>query len=182
MQRFAEVRRLVASDVEAIASAFAAADWPKPRQQYERYLVEQSEGRRVVLVACRGPQIRGYGTVVWESSYPPFRADSIPEIQDLNVLPDFRRMGIASQLLDEAEELVARRSPVVGIGVGVYADYGAAQRLYVRRGYVPDGHGVSYRDRIVLGGENVVVDDDLVLHLRKHLPAIQSATSDGRST
>lgn len=60
---------------------------------------------------------------------------------------------------------------MVGIGVGMYADYGAAQRLYVRRGYVPDGRGVSYRDRIVLGGETVVADDALVLHLRKDLPA-----------
>lgn len=170
MQPEVEVRRLAAGDVEPIVSAFAAAGWPKPRQQYERYLAEQSAGRRVVLVAFRGDQVCGYVTVVSESEYPPFRAERIPEINDLNVLPGFRRRGIAGRLLDEAERLAEARSPVVGIGVGMYADYGAAQRLYVRRGYVPDGHGISYRGRIVRGGESVVADDDLVLYLRRHLP------------
>jgi GNAT superfamily N-acetyltransferase len=165
------VRRLEAGDIDPIVSAFAAAGWPKPRQQYERYLREQAEDRRVVLVAYQGAEFAGYGTLAWEPSYPLFAAERIPEIQDLNVLPRFRRRGIATRLLDEAERLAGGRSPVVGIGFGLYADYGAAQRLYVLRGYVPDGHGISCRDRIVQGGESVVVDDDLALRLRKRLPA-----------
>jgi hypothetical protein len=40
--------------------------------------------------------------------------------------------------------LVAERSDVVGLGVGLYPDYGTAQRMYVRRGYLPDGRGVIY--------------------------------------
>lgn len=164
-----QLRRLAADDVEPIVNAFAAAGWSKPRRQYEHYLGEQAAGQRVVLVAWCGAELCGYVTVVWESGYPPFREERIPEIMDLNVVPRFQRRGIASLLLDEAERLVGERSPVVGIGVGMYADYGAAQRLYVRRGYVPDGLGVSYRDRIVLGGETVVADDSLVLHLRKDL-------------
>ncbi|HEX8691080.1 MAG TPA: GNAT family N-acetyltransferase [Longimicrobium sp.] len=171
MQPPVQVRGLAADDIEPIVSAFAAAGWPKPRQQYERYLGEQAAERRVVLVAWCGGEVCGYATVVWEPKYPPFREERIPEIQDLNVLPRFRRRGIATLLLDEAERLAGARSPVVGIGVGVYADYGAAQRLYVRRGYVPDGLGVSYLDRIIQGGETVVADDNLVLHLRKDLPA-----------
>ena len=99
----------------------------------------------------------------------PFREQGIPEIQDFNVLPGFRTRGIGSRLLDAAEQLVAERSSVVGIGVGLYADYGAAQRLYVRRGYLPDGRGVSYCGRPILGGETVVADDDLVLHFTKRL-------------
>ena len=171
MHQPAEVRGLVASDVEPIVSAFAALGWNKPREQYERYLREQAEGRRVVLVACRGERIYGYGTVVWESDYPPFRAEAIPEINDLNVFPEYRRQGIASLILDEAERLIGERSRIAGIGVGLYADYGAAQRIYVKRGYVPDGHGIVWRNRTVLGGEHVVADDDLVLHLRKILAA-----------
>jgi GNAT superfamily N-acetyltransferase len=123
----------------------------------------------VVLVALRGAEVRGYGTVVWEPDYPPFREDGVPEIQDLNVLPAFRRGGIATRILDEAERLIGERSPVVGIGVGLYADYGPAQRLYVLRGYVPDGRGMSHNGRFILGGEGVVADDDLALYLRKHL-------------
>lgn len=169
MQPNVQLRRLEAGDVDPIVAAFDSLGWDKPRRQYERYLAEQAEGRRVVLVAVEGRRILGYGTVVWESGYPPFRADGVPEIQDLNVFPEFRRRGVATLLLDEAERLVGERSPVVGIGFGLYADYGTAQRLYVRRGYVPDGHGISYRSRPVLGGETVKVDDHLALYLRKRL-------------
>jgi ribosomal protein S18 acetylase RimI-like enzyme len=111
----------------------------------------------------------GYVTIRWQSDYAPFREQSIPEIADFNVLPPFRRRGIGTALMDEAERRISERSPMAGIGVGLYADYGAAQRMYVLRGYVPDGHGLSYRGRQVLGGEKVVVDDDLTLHLTKRL-------------
>ena len=164
------IHPLEAADIDPITDAFRAARWPKPREQYERYLREQEEGVRSVLVARAGAEVCGYGTVAWRSEYPPFMAARIPEIQDLNVLPKFRRRGIAMRLLDEAEGLVAERSAVVGIGVGLYADYGAAQRLYVRRGYVPDGRGAAYRNQPVRGGELVRADDDLVLYLTRALP------------
>lgn len=161
------VRTLAAEDVAPIAAAFAA--WPKPAQLFERYLAEQAAGRRVVLVAWCGEEVCGYGNVVWESGYPPFREARIPEIQDLNVLPGLRRRGIGNRLLEEAERLVSLRTRRVGIGVGLYADYGAAQRLYVRRGYVPDGRGIHYDGRPVPGGARVVADDDLALYLVKDL-------------
>ncbi|HEX8905130.1 MAG TPA: GNAT family N-acetyltransferase [Longimicrobiaceae bacterium] len=169
MSPAAEIRRLAARDVDALAAAFAS--WPKPRHLFERYLAEQDAGDREVLVAWCENRVCGYANVVWRPDYPPFRADGIPEIQDLNVLAAFRRRGIASLLLDAAEDLVATRSPVVGIGVGLYADYGAAQRLYVTRGYLPDGRGASWRGRPVLGGETVVADDDLTLYFTKRLRA-----------
>jgi hypothetical protein len=62
---------------------------------------------------------------------------------------------------------VARHSSVVGIGVGLHPGYNVAQQLYVGRGYVPDGRGVSYRDRYILEGEHVVLDDELLLHFTK---------------
>jgi hypothetical protein len=87
----------------------------------------------------------------------------------LNVLPGFRRKGLATRLLDRAEEEISRRSSVAGIGVGLHPGYKQAQKLYVKRGYVPDGRGVTYRDRYVEEGASVVLDDDLVLHLTKRL-------------
>jgi GNAT superfamily N-acetyltransferase len=122
-----------------------------------------------VLVAFVDQQFAGYVTVRWHSDYPAFRAADIPEIQDFNVLPVYRRQGIGTRLLDDAERIIARRSPVAGIGVGLYADYGAAQRLYVRRGYVPDGRGIFVNERCVQPGEQVIVDDDLVLYFTKTL-------------
>jgi len=49
------------------------------------------------------------------------------------------------------------------------ADYGAAQRLYVKRGYLPDGRGLVAHGCHVTWGETVVVDDDLALYLTKML-------------
>ncbi len=40
-------------------------------------------------------------------------------------------------LMDAAEARAAERSAIVGLGVGLYADYGSAQRMYARRGYLP---------------------------------------------
>lgn len=70
-------------------------------------------------------------------------------------------------MLDQAEAAAARRSAVVAIGVGLHPGYNAAQVLYVRRGYAPDGRGVTYGDRFVQEGETLPFDDSLVLHFTK---------------
>lgn len=163
------IRLLEAQDIAQIATAFAMLGWDKPAAQYERYLAEQFSGERAIFVAFVDAVFAGYVTIVWLSGYPPFRADNIPEIVDFNVLPHYRRQGIGSRLMDEAEQAVAQRSPTVGIGVGLYADYGTAQRMYVKRGYVPDGRGLFYHGHFVQPGEQVVVDDDLILCFTKKL-------------
>jgi GNAT superfamily N-acetyltransferase len=120
-------------------------------------------------VATVGGEMAGYVTLRWDSNHPGIAGGGVPEIQDLNVLPQFRRRGIASALLDRAEDVAARRSAVLAIGVGLHPGYNAAQVLYVKRGYVPDGLGVTYGDRFVQEGEAVPFDDSLVLHLTKEL-------------
>ena len=163
------IRAFDRRDIEPMAAAFQALGWNKPASLYEGYLAEQSAGERLALLAFADGEFAGYVTIRWQSDYPPFQAEGIPEIQDFNVLPEFRRQGIGSRLMDGAEREIAEYSEVVGIGVGLYADYGSAQRLYVSRGYVPDGRGVSYRYRVVPPGESVPVDDDLVLWFTKRL-------------
>jgi GNAT superfamily N-acetyltransferase len=71
----------------------------------------------------------------------PFCQVGIPEIQDLNVLPQFRRGRVAASLMDAAEALIAARHDTAGIGVGLYSDYVAAHLMYLRWGYLPDGPG-----------------------------------------
>jgi GNAT superfamily N-acetyltransferase len=161
------IRNLQEADIELIAGAFARLGWSKPAAQYRGYLAEQDQGRRTVLVAVLDGRFAGYVTVVWQSSYPPFARQAIPEIVDLNVLPWDRRQGIGSALMEAAESQVAQRSPVAGIGVGLDPDYGAAQRMYVRRGYVPDAQGLMYAGRRVRYGDPVTVNDSLVLYLTK---------------
>lgn len=154
-----------------ISAAFSDLGWNKPRSQYERYLSEQQQGIRTVFVAFVGEAFAGYVTIVWSPAYPPFRAGGIPEIQDFNVLGHFRRQGIGTSLMDQAERRISERSGVVGIGVGVSSDYGAAQRLYVLRGYVSDGKGLMYDGCPVRQGDEMTVNDGLVLYLTKTLPS-----------
>ena len=151
-----------------IASAFRELGSSKSISQYEGYLTEQEEGQRLVLVAFLEGLFAGYLTVKWKSEYPPFAAQGIPEINDLNVLLRFRRRGIATALIKEAEQRIGERSSVVGIGVGMTPDYGAAQRLYAVLQYVPDGRGVYHSDRHAKPGDEVKVDN-LVQYLTKTL-------------
>lgn len=73
------------------------------------------------------------------------------EVNDLNVVPD------------TIESTAGTRSPMVGLGVGLYGDYGAAQRIYVRRGYLPDGRGVMYNNQPVAPGSMMSIDDNATL-------------------
>ena len=110
-----QIRALNQHDPPIIEAAFAKMGWTKPASKYRRYLEEEAGGTRTCLVATWNGQFAGYVTVNWQPPYPGLAGRNIPEIQDLNVLAEFRRKGIATRLLDHAEELVARRSSVVGI-------------------------------------------------------------------
>lgn len=166
---FLAIRLLNAADPPVFEEAFSAQGWNKPAAQFERYLAEQERGERTVLVAQLDGAFAGYVTIVWESDYAPFRNEGIPEICDFNVLKKFWRRGVGTALMDDAERRIAERSPVAGIGVGLTADYGAAQILYVKRGYVPDGRGISHDGKFLVYGDTAPVDDGLVLHLMKRL-------------
>lgn len=163
------IRLLESDDIPEIAKAFQQLGWDKPASQYERYLMEQVLEIRDAHVAFAEERFVGYLTVCWTSSYEPFRREKIPEIVDFNVLPQCRRQGIGTQLMDKAEGEIAKVSSIAGIGVGMTPDYGAAQRLYILRGYVPDGRGLHYRGHYIKYGEEIIVDDNMALYLTKEL-------------
>jgi GNAT superfamily N-acetyltransferase len=165
----AHIRLLDRLDIPEIAEAFEELGWNKPASQYERYLMEQALKVRDMYIARVEGRFAGYITICWLSSYAPFREKQIPEIMDFNVLPKFRRQGIGTQLMDRAEAEIVKVGPVAGIGVGMTPDYGAAQRLYVLRGYIPDGNGLYYLGRPTQHGQTIKVDDNLALYLTKEL-------------
>ena len=165
----AHIRLFDRLDIPEIAESFEEIGLNKPASQYERYLMEQVLKLRDMYIARVNGQFAGYLTISWQSSYAPFREKKIPEIMDFNVLPNCRRMGIGSQLMDRAEAEIAKVSPIAGIGVGMTPDYGAAQRLYALRGYIPDGRGLYYRGRPIQYSDSIKVDDNLALYLTKEL-------------
>lgn len=167
LQESSEVRLLRQEDIPELVQAFNELGWNKSFSLFEGYLQDQENGERIVWVAIKENSLAGYVTLKWKSYYPPFKNEVMPEIVDLNVLPPFRKQGIGSKLLDEAERSAFERSSIVGIGVGLYPDYGSAQRLYIKRGYIPDGNGVTYQYQPVHPGEKVCLDDDLILWFTK---------------
>jgi GNAT superfamily N-acetyltransferase len=175
------LRPLLERDAGVISLAFAEIGWLKPVHQYEQYLAEQQQGIRQCWLALVDGRFAAYVTLHWNPLYSGIAGKGVPEIQDLNVLPSFRRQGIASRLLDRAEQSAASRAAMVAVSVGLHPGYNVAQRLYARRGYIPDGLGITYEDRFVEAGELVRFDDELMLHLTKSLRPVEAAAPAHRS-
>ncbi|CAM3949523.1 GNAT family N-acetyltransferase [Cohnella lubricantis] len=143
--------------------------WYTSKDYFYKCLEENKQGFRVTLLAYYQGILAGCCHLLLASEYPNFNRDNIPEINDLNVFPEFRRKGIASKMLDEIERIASKRSRFIGLAVGLYKDYGNAQIMYNKRGYVMDGKGIFYKNNEVKPGEQVTVDDDLLLYLIKGL-------------
>ncbi len=172
------LRPLKQEDAAAFEAAFAAQGWNKPREQFEQYYREQQCGARSVVVAEQNGAPVGYITVLPHKDTGPFAGNGWPELSDFNVLEAFQRKGIGTRLMDEAERIAFAQSSVITIGVGLHSGYGTAQRMYVRRGYVPDGSGVWYRDKPLAKYAPCCNDDDLVLYFSKSRP-LAFQTADG---
>ena len=164
-----EIRAFEEKDIYLIVKEFACHHWPKPQSTFDLYWHEQNTNERFMWIAFCDGQFAGYVTLKWKSNYQSFKDQHIPEIMDLNVLPPYRNKGVGTQLLEVAERLAGTRNHVVGLGVGLYDDYGSAQKLYIKKGYIPDGKGVTYNYQSVIPGDSMPVDDDLVLWFTKQL-------------
>ena len=163
------VRSLRREDAAYFAQEERKQGWHASPDKLLSRLVDEEAGLCASFIAELDGEGAGYMFVYPSPNAGAFEGKGIPEIVDLAVLEKFRRQGIASRLLDEAERYAAGMADTVCLGVGMHAGYGEAQRLYVRRGYVPDGTGVWYRDAPAEPYAAVENGDDLVLYLSKKL-------------
>ena len=163
------IERLTEDRVDWTSEQFTQLAWAKSEGYFQECFAAQKREELVFLLSRSGEQLHGYLKLVWNPDYLPFREQGIPEIQDLNVVPASRRKGVATRLMDTAERIIAVRSPVVGIGVGLHPGYAAAQRMYVLRGYIPDAMPATYHNQFVTERQNVKLDDALILHLTKQI-------------
>ncbi len=139
-----------------------------PKEKFRDYFQEQSRAVRQVGIVERGNEIIGYGSLLFQPKYPHFQG--VPEIHDLLIFEEYRGFGAGRQLISWLEEQARVGGyKEVGIGVGLYAEYGTAQRLYFSLGYRPDGYGVSYKYQPIAPGKSYPLDDDLILWLKKRL-------------
>ena len=162
------IRNMIKSDIESLSHGFMNQGWPGREKILARYFLEQESGEREVLVAEIDGVVAGYVTILPSAKHGPF-AEVYPELSDFNVFEPFRNQGIGNQLLEEAEKRVKFVSSKVTLGVGLHSGYGPAQRLYSRRGYIPDGSGVWYRNQPLEMNATSQNNDDLVLYLVKEL-------------
>jgi GNAT superfamily N-acetyltransferase len=165
-----QLRNLQAGDQGRLAEVDGGNGWNPDPALWAAYLAEHQAGLRLVVLAWDGTRPLGYGNLVWTPGYAPFRAGGIPEINNLGVDIKVRGQGVCTALIRHFEDRAREAGrAVMGIGVGLYPDYGPAQRLYAKLGYRPDGHGIAYAEKTVAPGEMVRLDDDLVLWMTKPL-------------
>lgn len=101
---------------------------------------------------------------------PYFSKKKIFEINDLLIADSYHGHGLGKVLLNSLEDVARNHgSRAIGLGVGLYKDYGPAQRLYYREGYSPDGNGITYHHQPVIPGKTYQVDDNLIVWLTKKL-------------
>ena len=132
-------------------------------------LRDQAEGKSISLAAEYIGNVAGYINVYPDAEWGAFGGMGLPEIVDFGVLEKYRKNGIGSHLMDVAEEIASRYADTVYLGVGVHNGYGSAQRMYVKRGYIPDGSGVWYRNEVCPQYAPCQNDDSLILYFSKKL-------------
>ena len=168
MKTTCSIRKMQESDIKDLSRGFISQGWPSREEILTRYFKEQESGEREVLVAEVEGAVAGYITILSCAKQGPF-AEIYPELSDFNVFEPFQNQGIGNLLLEEAEKQVRLISDKVTLGVGLHSGYGPAQRLYIKRGYIPDGTGVWYQNH--QPAMNAVCEDigELVLYLSKNL-------------
>jgi len=163
------IRDMMPEDAQIITDEEIKQGWHQTTEKYEMRLKHQAEGKAHALAAEYNGRVAGYINVYLNAERGAFAARNIPEIVDFGVLEKYRNKGIGSRLMDVAESIAAKYSDTVCLGVGLHSGYGAAQRMYVRRGYIPDGSGVWYGEGVCPQYGVCSNDDDLVLYMSKKL-------------
>lgn len=159
-------------DVDLLVKIFCFP-WSSPQtttEKWDRYYAEHQKRTRTVYLLKREGQIIGYGSLLRLSEYPKFWNAGIPEANDVWISEEWRNKGLGKMLILHLENIARKEGyKQIGLGVGLYRDYGPAQNLYVKQGYVPDGEGITYKTAPAIPGEQYPIDDDPILWLIKPL-------------
>jgi hypothetical protein len=96
---------------------------------------DHDTGGSTTILEYEAGRLVGIVTIQWHSHYPPFRDCGIPLIQNIEIRYHQRGRGLGNALLERAEQEIAQRSPIAGLCVGIFDEYGRGQRLYIKRAY-----------------------------------------------
>lgn len=144
------------------------------RVEHEIHPLDPSEIESVarVLGLARLHQGDGIYLVAWRESEPLAHAHLAltdpPELQDVEVRPEYRRNGLGSALTGHAErEARTRGFDRLRLGVGV--DNTAAQTLYRQCGYVDAGVAPKHVKGTIQIRTGPIEVDDTILTWEKRL-------------
>ncbi len=164
------VRPMKDKDIEKIVERYSFP-WSTPEKTkalWDTYYREQMNNVRTVAIIEENSEILGYGSLLKKPENPFFEEKNIPEINNIWIDEKHRRKGLGTTLIKWLEELAYQEGyKNIGIGVGLYNDYGPAQQLYFKLGYIPDGKGITYKGHPAIAGQSYPLDDDLILWLMK---------------
>ena len=163
------IRTITESDPEIITREEIAQGWNATVEKYLTRLRDHSSGKAISLIAEYQGQVAGYINVYFQTDEGPFADQGLCGIMDFGVLEKYRRRGIGTKLMDIAEQIAGQYGDTVYLAVGLHSGYGSAQRMYVKRGYLPDGSGAWYGKQPATAYQTYPLDDDLVLYLSKKL-------------
>ena len=135
----------------------------------KRQLANQDKKECSALVATYNNEVAGYVFVYYKCRWGGLANSCIPGVVDLIVFQKYRKKGIATALMDAAEAIARKYASRVYLDVCLNSEYGPAQRLYIKRGYLPDGKGAYYEEKVCETGAVIKNDDELTLCLVKEL-------------
>ena len=171
-QKHLLIRSLLKADIPKIVSRYSFP-WSTPEKTtalWDTYYQEQEDKVRTVAVIEDNGEILGYGSLLRKPECPFFAQRNIPEVNAIWIDEEYRKKGFGTALIKWIENLASQEGyNEIGIGVGLYRDYGPAQRLYFQLGYLPEGNGITYKGQPTIAGQSYPLDDDLILWLVKPL-------------
>lgn len=160
-----QIKKAEHKDISTLLEISKLCDSIKPAHYFDVSLKQ-----RDVFIMMEDMNPVGYAMLNWSPRYSLYKRLDIPEIQDINIIPECRRQGRGEAFILYLEEVVRQGGRTeIGIGVGLHSGFGAAQRLYCRLGYLPDGNGVVYDRETITPHSIHPVDDDLCLMMIKKL-------------
>lgn len=166
------IREMNTTDINILSETFCFP-WTTKQQTIEKWsrcFKEHEQQKRTVYLLEKNRHVVGYASLLYFSEYAHFRKNDIPEINDVWIHENFRNQGLGKMLIEYLENMAFKKGyKQIGLGVGLYRDYGSAQRLYYKLGYIPDGNGVTYKGIFVVPGQQYPIDDDLIFWLHKKL-------------
>ena len=162
------VRIMNFDDIPSICKA--DKDESESNKAYLRnQLSNQEKQACTALLALYDGEVAGYVFLYYKCKWGGLANIGLPGVVDLIVFEKYRNKGVATALMDAAEEIARKYSNKVYLDVCLNHEYGTAQRLYVKRGYVPDGQGAYYEEKVCEVDADIKNDDELTLCLVKEL-------------